>query len=45
MSQHGLLNILLINKFLFPKGGNALVTLNTGALLRAHEVVFWGDEE
>ena len=38
------MKILLINKFLYPKGGDAVVTLNTGELLRAHghEVVFWG---
>jgi len=36
--------ILLINKFLYPKGGDAISTLNTGKLLAAkgHEVIFWG---
>lgn len=40
------MTILLINKFLFPKGGAETVTLATGELLRAHghEVVFWGME-
>jgi glycosyltransferase involved in cell wall biosynthesis len=35
---------LLINKFLYPKGGDAVCTLATGELLRAqgHEAVFWG---
>ena len=38
------MKILLINKFLFPKGGDAIVTLDTGKLLEknGHEVVFWG---
>ena len=38
------MTILLINKFLYPKGGDAIVTLATGGLLRArgNEVVFWG---
>ena len=35
---------LLINKFLYPKGGDAVCTLDTGALLKTHghEVAFWG---
>jgi glycosyltransferase involved in cell wall biosynthesis len=38
------MKILLINKFLYPKGGDAICTLSTGELLRAHghEVLFWG---
>lgn len=38
------MKILLINKFLFPKGGDAISTLKTGELLRAkgHQVIFWG---
>lgn len=38
------MNILLINKYLFPKGGDAISTLTTGALLSAkgHNVTFWG---
>jgi glycosyltransferase involved in cell wall biosynthesis len=38
------MKVLLINKFLFPKGGDAISTINTGHLLRArgHDVVFWG---
>lgn len=38
------MKILLINKFLYPKGGDAICTLNTGQLLRSkgHEVIFWG---
>jgi len=38
------MKILLINKFLYPKGGDAVSTLETGKLLskRGHEVVFWG---
>jgi glycosyltransferase involved in cell wall biosynthesis len=38
------MKILLINKFLYPRGGDAICTLDTGKLLRAHghEVVFWG---
>jgi glycosyltransferase involved in cell wall biosynthesis len=38
------MKILLINKFLYPKGGDAICTLDTGKLLQAHghEVVFWG---
>ena len=38
------MKVLLINKFLYPKGGDAICTLATGDLLRrhGHEVVFWG---
>ncbi|GAI63816.1 unnamed protein product, partial [marine sediment metagenome] len=38
------MKILLINKFLYPKGGDAISTLKTGKLLseNGHEVVFWG---
>jgi glycosyltransferase involved in cell wall biosynthesis len=38
------MNVLLINKFLFPKGGDAVVTLNTGRLLaeHGHTVNYWG---
>lgn len=34
----------MINKYLYPKGGDAICALRTGALLRqkGHEVVFWG---
>jgi hypothetical protein len=40
------MRILLINKFLYPKGGDAIVTLATGGLLRARErSCFLGDEE
>lgn len=38
------MKILLINKFLYPKGGDAISTLNTGKILseNGHEVIFWG---
>ncbi|MCK5617549.1 glycosyltransferase [Candidatus Pacearchaeota archaeon] len=38
------MKILLINKFLYPKGGDAKSTINTGKLLRSkgHDVFFWG---
>src|SRR5574337_1516377 len=38
------MKLLLINKSLYPKGGDAISTLTTGSLLRSkgHEVVFWG---
>ncbi len=44
MSQKLPKKILLINKFLYPKGGDAISTLATGDLLRSrgHDVVFWG---
>jgi glycosyltransferase involved in cell wall biosynthesis len=40
------MNILLINKFLYPKGGDAISTLTTGELLKSkgHNVMFWGME-
>ena len=40
------MNVLLINKFLYPRGGDALRTLETGNLLisKGHKVVFWGME-
>lgn len=38
------MKILLINKFLFTKGGDAAYTRNLGALLsaRGHDVFYWG---
>lgn len=38
------MKILLINKFLYPKGGDAICALSTGELLfrRGHEVAYWG---
>ncbi len=38
------MKVLLINKFLFPKGGDAISTRNTGKLLssKGHEVIYWG---
>ena len=38
------MRILLVNKFLYPKGGDAISTLTTGAVLKSkgHEVYFWG---
>lgn len=38
------MKILLINKFLYLKGGDATSALSTGELLRrkGHEVIFWG---
>ena len=38
------MKICLVNKYLYPKGGDAVFTLQTGNLLRekGHEVVFWG---
>lgn len=38
------MRILLVNKFMFPKGGDAICTLNTGRLLSAkgHQVIYWG---
>jgi glycosyltransferase involved in cell wall biosynthesis len=38
------MKILLVNKFLYPKGGDAISTINTGRLLKVkgHEVFFWG---
>jgi len=36
--------VLLINKFLYPKGGDAVCTLSTGELLsrKGHQVFYWG---
>ncbi len=38
------MRVLLINKFLYPKGGDAISTINTGNLLlsKGHKVAFWG---
>ncbi|RKX91167.1 MAG: glycosyltransferase family 1 protein, partial [Spirochaetes bacterium] len=38
------MKILLINKFLYPKGGDAISTIETGKLLqdKGHTVFFWG---
>jgi len=38
------MKILVINKYLFKKGGDAISSLATGCLLasKGHEVVFWG---
>ncbi|MCS7231659.1 MAG: glycosyltransferase, partial [Elusimicrobiota bacterium] len=38
------MKIVLINKFLYPKGGDAISTLDIGMLLskRGHKVYFWG---
>ncbi|RKX94399.1 MAG: glycosyltransferase family 1 protein, partial [Spirochaetes bacterium] len=38
------MKILLINKFLYPKGGDAISTIETGKLLqnKGHIVFFWG---
>ncbi len=38
------MKILLVNKFLYPKGGDAICSLETGELLvsKGHEVLFWG---
>ena len=38
------MKVLLINKFLYPKGGDAVVTLETGKLLEKNgdKVVYWG---
>ncbi|MBN2532752.1 MAG: glycosyltransferase family 4 protein [Spirochaetales bacterium] len=38
------MRVLLINKYLFPRGGDASITLSTGELLKekGHEVYFWG---
>lgn len=43
-AENLIMKILLINKFLYPKGGDSISTLTTGALLKSkgHEVVFWG---
>lgn len=38
------MKIVLVNKFLYPKGGDAISTLRTGELLtsRGHQVFYWG---
>lgn len=38
------MKVLLVNKFLYPKGGDAISTLNTGRLLQSkgHKVLYWG---
>jgi len=38
------MNILLVNKFLYPRGGAAISTIDTGKLLaqKGHKVIFWG---
>jgi len=38
------MKILLINKYLYPRGGDALSTIATGSLLasKGHEVILWG---
>ncbi len=38
------MKVLLINKFLYAKGGDAICTLNTGELLlsNGHKVIYWG---
>lgn len=38
------MKILLVNKFLYTKGGDAICTLKTGKLLsrKGHEILFWG---
>ena len=38
------MKILLINKFLFPKGGDAISTIKTGDLLKekGNKIYFWG---
>jgi glycosyltransferase involved in cell wall biosynthesis len=38
------MKILLINKYLYPKGGDAISTLSTGSLLseKGHKVFYWG---
>lgn len=38
------MKVLIVNKFLYPKGGAEVITLATGRILGAHghEVYFWG---
>lgn len=40
------MKVMLVNKFLYPKGGDAISTLSTGRLLSAHghDVFYWGME-
>lgn len=39
-----LVNVLLINKFLYPRGGDAISTIYTGKILanKGHNVSYWG---
>lgn len=41
------MKILIVNKFLYPKGGDAIAALNTAELLskRGDEVSFWGMDD
>jgi len=38
------MKVLLINKYLYPRGGDAVSTITTGKILKArgHDVQFWG---
>ncbi len=38
------MKVLLINKYLYPRGGDAVSTITTGEILKkkGHEVMFWG---
>jgi len=38
------MRVIMINKFLYPKGGDAIYTLETGKLLsqKGHDVYYWG---
>ena len=38
------MKVLLINKYLYPRGGDAICTVGTGRLLQkhGHEVLYWG---
>jgi glycosyltransferase involved in cell wall biosynthesis len=44
--SYKVMKVLLINKFLYARGGGAISTLNTGRLLSAksHKVIYWGME-
>lgn len=41
------MKVLLINKYLYPKGGDAVSTLNTGKSLlsKGHKIIFWGMQD
>jgi hypothetical protein len=41
------MKILLINKFLYPKGGDSISTITTGKLLvkKGHQVFYWGMDD
>lgn len=41
------MRVLQVNKFLYPRGGDAICALQTGRLLqeRGHEVAFWGMQD